>query len=829
MSEVQQEIEQLLSRSNRYRRRGLYRDNYECVSRALELAENDTISPEVNCRVLIEGARAAYYLSLFTQSESYLNVLSGVIEKNILDRRNVFLLELAIIKSNIYRRMGKYRSSLRIIQGASTAGVEESNPELIVEKFLSEGACYFYLSDMDIALERLEMALGLATRQGDSMLRSRVLLMLGLIAQNKGLVSMAVEYYFRSREISKKGSDYYGEATGALNEGIVLYRQGFFDRSKELIGRARSIFDEIEWLIGLCRCLLAEGNVNRKVRNFGEAEKLYLRAGELAEKHHFRREVALVDIFMGRLYLDLGKFVKAADRLERGLNKALALSPEGDMVVEARRALAELSVERGDLEEGEAHLREALRISRRLEDDISQGLVARGLADICFTRGEVKKGMAHFNRAVQILRKTGCSFELAKALVLFAEDIISSLEGARSAASVRIDQGVWDEEKLRKLVIEANHLLSSSDSDYWRKRAENTLDSVISLTGRQKVEVIEQCKNEDIVRITYSPGMILRDEFVSVSASLAKIVERLELASKSSRPILITGETGTGKELIASMIHKMSDRSGGPFIAVNCASVPDHLFESEFFGHRKGCFTGALRERRGIFREAEGGTLFLDEIGELTSVQQVKLLRVLQEGKIRRIGENRETEVDIRIVSATNQDLDYKLQNNTLRADFLYRINAEQVHIPPLRERREDIAPLIAYCLCGNGDGRDGIRIEEEALKALQGYSWPGNVRELFAIMDRVGHMCNGGVITWELLPDKIKKSRNVKRQGDESGIGGDSSVSDEVSSQLKRMMVLCNGNKTEAARMLGISRGTLYKRLKSAGLQYMISRRSTS
>jgi transcriptional regulator with PAS, ATPase and Fis domain len=229
-----------------------------------------------------------------------------------------------------------------------------------------------------------------------------------------------------------------------------------------------------------------------------------------------------------------------------------------------------------------------------------------------------------------------------------------------------------------------------------------------------------------------------------------------------------------------------------------------------------------VTDRAGIFEEADGGTLFLDEIGELTTLQQVKLLRVLQEKTIRRIGENIERPVDIRIISATNRDIAKRVDGASFREDFYYRINAEQIHLPPLRQRPEDIVPLITYFLCGrSGSGKRFVLIEEAALKCLQGYRWPGNVRELFTILERARDMGNGGPIGLGMLPERLVNGR-ARRLSAAAG----STSSGSWEGRIRKALSLCNGNKSATARWLGISRGTLYKELRRVGLSDTIRER---
>jgi transcriptional regulator with PAS, ATPase and Fis domain len=348
------------------------------------------------------------------------------------------------------------------------------------------------------------------------------------------------------------------------------------------------------------------------------------------------------------------------------------------------------------------------------------------------------------------------------------------------------------------------------------------VDRVDCLLGREErvnsamhMADMDAVAGSGLLEVSFAHDYKVCDGLVAVSPVMHDLWDRIQFAASYKGPVLVTGETGTGKELVARLIHNSSDRAPGPFVAVNCAAIPDHLFESEFFGHRKGSFTGAVLDRRGFFEEASGGTLFLDEVGELTTLHQAKLLRVLQEGKIRRLGENGECDVDIKLVSATNQDLGSKLDDFSLREDFFFRINAERIHIPPLRDRREDIIPLISWRLCGNGNDNKGrtVKVDRDVISLFQKYHWPGNVRELIAIADRLSCLANDSPITIDMLPDRMTGDSTVRSEWDTPRPDGCNRR------RLESAMSICKGNKSAAARWLGISRGKLYKELKKTGL----------
>jgi two-component system response regulator PilR (NtrC family) len=243
---------------------------------------------------------------------------------------------------------------------------------------------------------------------------------------------------------------------------------------------------------------------------------------------------------------------------------------------------------------------------------------------------------------------------------------------------------------------------------------------------------------------------------VGASRKMRALFDLVERIGRTTSTVLITGESGTGKELIAKAIHQASPRAAKSFVSINCGAMPENLLESELFGHERGAFTGAVKEKKGLFQEAEGGTIFLDEIGETSLTMQVKLLRALQERVIRRVGGNAEEPIDVRIICATNKDLAKKVADATFREDLYYRINVIPVPIPPLRERRDDIPYLVRHFLrkVSREQGVPEKKISTEAMRLLDGYAWPGNVRELENLIERAVALEPTEVITTASLPD---------------------------------------------------------------------------
>jgi two-component system, NtrC family, response regulator AtoC len=304
--------------------------------------------------------------------------------------------------------------------------------------------------------------------------------------------------------------------------------------------------------------------------------------------------------------------------------------------------------------------------------------------------------------------------------------------------------------------------------------------------------------------------------------AMQDILRTVRKIAEYKTTVLVTGESGTGKELIARAIHELSPRANEPFVAVNCGAIPATLIESELFGHKKGAFTDAIRDKKGLFVEASGGTLFLDEIGELPSALQVKLLRVLQEHTVRPIGAANDETVDVRVVAATVRDLPAEVAAGRFREDLFYRLNVIQVHLPPLRERRDDIPVLVEHFI-RRTNGKLGTSIAgatADAMKLLMDYAWPGNVRELENTIERAAVLGAGDRIEADALPDRVRETRDRVRQTLQSGELSIKKTTRIIEEELIRKALReTRGNRTNAAKILEISHRALLYKIKEFGI----------
>jgi DNA-binding NtrC family response regulator len=375
-------------------------------------------------------------------------------------------------------------------------------------------------------------------------------------------------------------------------------------------------------------------------------------------------------------------------------------------------------------------------------------------------------------------------------------------------------------EVLSDLVIKALNLKLGFPLDRLSqaKRAQETSQSSQRASGPYSSKItLESPQEEDMFC-----GMIGR------SPQMKKVFERISKVANSDSTVLINGPSGTGKELVAKAIHRLSVRTKNDLVSVNCGAIPGELLESELFGHVKGAFTGAISDRKGRFETANKGTIFLDEIGDMPLLLQVKLLRVLQNREIERVGGSQTTPIDVRIITATHRDLEKAVASNDFREDLFYRLNVIPVQLPALSERRDDIPLLISYFLSRfvSADGRNNIDFADDVLEVLLTYDWPGNVRELENLIERLVILRGGNTVKISDLPAKFLHHRPDKKQAyqsvislPEEGLNLKKTLSEIEDSLIMQALELTSGNKNQASKLLNMNRTTLIEKMKKKGL----------
>jgi transcriptional regulator with PAS, ATPase and Fis domain len=396
-----------------------------------------------------------------------------------------------------------------------------------------------------------------------------------------------------------------------------------------------------------------------------------------------------------------------------------------------------------------------------------------------------------FEHSERELRRVGDLYELGRLLADRAELLTDDADGRVSDAA------------------EAANLFERMGVEHLLERARDLLAvAQIALRRSQSITVARQAAPED--------------KIVASSPSMLALLQEARTVAGTEGPALILGDTGSGKEVLARFVHENSARGGKEFVAVNCAAIPETLFEREFFGHARGAFTGAERDRPGLVDLADGGTMFLDEIGEMPIPMQPKLLRLLQEGSYRRVGENRERRVNVRFIAATNRYLMEQLREKSFRADLYYRLAWFELPIPPLRERSEDLVDLTKYFLARESQ-RSGITywIHKEAWQVLKRFEWPGNVRQLeSAIAGACARAGTNGCIRIEDLPPSVRKGIELRA----SPAAGTLNFAAQIESKERELILEAlrrsDFHRTQAAKVLGIGRNTLYEKMKKLGIR---------
>jgi len=350
------------------------------------------------------------------------------------------------------------------------------------------------------------------------------------------------------------------------------------------------------------------------------------------------------------------------------------------------------------------------------------------------------------------------------------------------------------------------------------------IDELKILLGR--IAETRQLREENVRLRELAEQHCSIENIVSTSKQMQSVIARARKVASATSSVLLLGESGTGKELLAKAIHLMSPRAQKPLVVVNCGAIPETLLESELFGHTRGSFTGAIESRKGMFETADGGTIFLDEIGDLPLHLQVKLLRVLQEGEIQRIGENIPRKVDVRVIAATNQNLEQLVATGSFRRDLYYRLNVIPISIPPLRERREDIPPLIDHFIRKYTPAGEHKKLSPEALSLLLSYDYPGNVRELENAIEHAVVLSEGELIRVEDLPLQIQHAE-WREMVYRSSSADEMKLEDIEKQAILNALEKTNYNYTRAAAHLGITRRTLGYRIKKYGLESVIAERS--
>jgi DNA-binding NtrC family response regulator/Tfp pilus assembly protein PilF len=674
-------------------------------------------------------------------------------------------------------RLGRLDDAREHSSTALTLADASGDHDLAARALHHLGRVAYRKGDLHEARDCYEQALGLYRRLGDEWRAARARGDLGLILKNLCEWDAAVACLRAALEAFRRLGRFPSTADALLNLGVVYQKSGEWERAEECYVQAEQVYQQLANPLRLATVRIARGNIARLQRRLADAEALFGDSLRRARQQGAAREEVLSIEFLGELDADRDRHAEALARYDQALILAMGLAPEGDLVVELERRRADALTRLGRLDEAQSACERALRLAERTEDRLELALAHRAAAAIAWARGQHEDAVRGWTDAVRMLTGLRERYELARTLFELGRAVVEPREG-------------------RRHLYRASALFAELSAHEWLERTDQELQRRLGAGG-----AVQSAPR------AAPPGHKHRaPTLVAYSHAMQRVEALAQRAAGTDLSVLITGETGTGKELIARTIHALSTRAERPFLAVNCGALRAELSLSQLFGHRKGAYTGAHVDAAGLVEAADGGTLCLDEVGDLPHDVQVTLLRFLESGEYMRLGETKVRRAEVRVIASTNRELRGSEGERLFRRDLLFRLNEIEIRVPPLRERLDDIVPLARHFLAFYG-GFHGPRLSADAEAVLLSHGWPGNVRELENVMKRVGALHAGAecLDAATLLPFLLQASPARPAHAG----------ADQERAAILAAYQQAGRNKSRVAELLGVSRKTLYARLK--------------
>ena len=690
--------------------------------------------------------------------------------------------EIAVLEAYCRALAGEARKGFALVAPL----VREASPfdEIHAQASYIAGLCLFRVGHYKPSAAHIERAAAYYRLANDKIELSRMLNSLALLEKSRGRLEVALRHLDEASRILPQGRYLRHRRRLLTNRGVCFLRMGQPALARGCLLEARRLSQSERDLFVDVAIHNNLGHAYRICGEYDSARECYFAAlGDARNASSLRQECLSLE-FIGELFLETGQLDECKDYLERAHVKALQLAPQGDLMMEVLRRRGELHAALGRKAEAEADLERAIQLCGARGEERERVLAQRALV---LLRGDESTLGDGIQAVLSSLKALGDQFEFVRTIYL----VLRSGHGEL----VHLN---WFQEA----VVIATYYADALDVELWRKRLRDVVGHARS-----------------VVRRGSGPRNLQGELMVSTrSRSFTKCLEDVSLAARSDCAVLIAGETGTGKEVIARLVHDQSGRATGPLVAINCGALPESLVESELFGHVRGTFTGAHRDKEGLFEAAAGGTVLLDEIGDLPAHTQVKLLRFLDSCEYRRVGETRIRKANVRVLAATNRDLRSLVEAGKFREDLLFRLNVFQIDVPPLRTRKDDILPLAEFFM--KQACRPGMQLEfsDEVKLCLEAYGWSGNIREMRNLCQYLAAKAWGrSKVVLEDLPDSMRrfpsdcsevlpKFERERRDLERAHIGEALRQSD--------------GKILRAAKLLGMGRNRLAVRMKELGIE---------
>lgn len=716
--------------------------------------------------------------------------------------------ELDVVQLSFLFKQAQYQSVVE----ETTAFIENQRAELppvLADYLYLRGLARSSLGQASLALDDAEMAHSLFKILGVELQCARSANLMGILFFRTADFVGADRWFRKAFDLHKSLGMRKNMGGNLLNIGMSCYKRGQFNQALLEIDAACALLEQVNARVSLCRAEIARGNTLRMMRHFDEGQASLMRAFEQANELQLAREEALALEFLGDVARDQDQMEKARRFYSRALAVGRSLAPEGDIVMEVLRRQGQCLTRMGRENEAVTVLNRALAMARTQGDGFEEGVGRRALAEALFSIGDLESALRHSDQSVALLEEVGALHELAKSRLTRVRIGLARLDSAMGVDRGATLEGSW------RQTLAALDVFLRNGVEHWTMKARQLLNVISNLRAEAEQDPVTNLVSGIQSRAT---------SIVHVSSRMRDLIQLCDAFADSNEPVLITGATGTGKELFARRLHEKSGRRSDELVCVNTTAIPESVFAREFFGHTRGSFSGADQDGIGLAAKAHGGTLFLDEIGEMPLSLQPRLLRLLQDGSYHALGDPSERRVDLRLVAATNADLEQMVARGTFRADLYYRLKILELKLPAIVDRREDILPLLRHFLSRDA-GRSVNPAEyfnSQSLELMERYDWPGNVREIAMVASQARvQKSSCGKVGIELGSFGADTLFLSGPQAQAATLGTDSRVAPEDRrSRILLALAETDGNRAAAAVKLGVSRSTLYRRMEKLGIQ---------
>ena len=624
-------------------------------------------------------------------------------------------------------------------------------------------------------------------------------------------------------------------AKSTQNTKMIAHMQGNLGRIQTLAGDWEPAEENLKASLNYnrekknepsqCIDLLSLGYIYSLRGEYKRSEDILLKAYELSEKNNLSREMGIYYEYAGHLAFCMGYEKIASTNYSKAIDMATTNAPNKSLIAQTYRLWAELLVDQNQIDKALTYCYESLQASKSLGEKVEEGVAYRILGQIFSIKGDQEESRRHFESALVLLQRLGIKYELAKA----------NLEAGKSQ--------VFDYHERMGYLCNAERLFKELNLRFWlglvnlgmadllfeQRQCDNAQIFLTEaeklfneLNDRKQMRKVSDMRHSiesalfESNMVAKSNGKVTFDNVVTRNTEMREIIEKLKQIEDYDISILLEGETGSGKDLLAKASHYSSCRRNKRFVAINCAALPESLLENELSGHKKGAYTGADKDKSGLFEEAEGGTLYLDQVEEIPLAMQVKLLRAIEEKEITRLGETKPRKIDVRIICSSIKNLKEMVKNGKFREDLYYRISTFEIKIPPLRGRKEDILVLINHFLKQYGVRERKIKelISNGTMEKFLAYAWPGNIRELDNCIKRIAILSEAtGTTLSEFLPDELKQSSKEAVHKKSKSLR--ERIDDFERNEIIMALEENNWNKSKAARGLGEPEGTIRSKMK--------------